>query len=62
MSPCPDCGSSECEGDCIDALEREADEPDGTLIYPKRKLTRNERLQEMADRGRDTWEEYRGER
>ena len=27
-----------------------------------RKLTRQERLQGMADRGTDTWEEYRGER
>ena len=29
---------------------------------PRRKMTRNERLQEAADRGCDTWEEYRGER
>ncbi len=29
---------------------------------PRRKLTRQERLQGMADRGVDTWEEYRGER
>jgi hypothetical protein len=27
-----------------------------------RKLTRQERLQGLADRGCDTWEEYRGER
>jgi hypothetical protein len=26
------------------------------------KLTRQEQLQELADRGCDTWEEYRGER
>jgi hypothetical protein len=31
---------------------------------PRRRprLTRNERLQGLADRGCDTWEEYRGER
>jgi transcriptional regulator with XRE-family HTH domain len=29
---------------------------------PRRKLTRNERLQGLADRGVDTWEEERGER
>ena len=29
---------------------------------PARKLTRNERMQGMADNGCDTWEEYRGER
>lgn len=26
------------------------------------RLTRNEQLQELADSGCDTWEEYRGER
>lgn len=26
------------------------------------RMTRNERLQGMADRGCDTWEEYRGEK
>ncbi len=30
--------------------------------HPCRPLTRHERLQELADRGCDTWEEYRGER
>ncbi len=29
---------------------------------PPRKLTRQERLEAMADSGCDTWEEYRGER
>jgi len=29
---------------------------------PRRKLTRTERLQGLADSGTDTWEEYRGER
>lgn len=28
----------------------------------RRKLTRAERLQGLADRGIDTWEDYRGER
>ncbi len=59
---CPDCGSDECEGGCLDALEREADEPclpDGTPLYPRRKPTREERLQGLADAGNDTldWEE-----
>ena len=27
-----------------------------------RRLTRQERLQELTDQGVDTWEEYRGER
>ena len=29
---------------------------------PKRKLTRNERLQAAADAGFDTWDDYNGER
>jgi hypothetical protein len=29
---------------------------------PRRKLTREERLQRLADSGVDTWEEYRGEK
>lgn len=29
---------------------------------PRRKLTRNERLQGLADSGVDTWDSYRGER
>ncbi len=29
---------------------------------PARRLTRTERLQGLADRGVDTWEDYRGER
>lgn len=34
-----------------------------TVPMPKApKLTRQEQLQELADRGCDTWEEYRGER
>lgn len=36
--------------------------PDGTPIYPSRKLTRTEREQGMADRGCDTLEESRGNR
>ena len=63
---CPDCGSDECEGDCLDALERiENKEPtlvDGTPLSPRRKLTRNERLQALADSGCDPLEDYRGER
>lgn len=35
---------------------------DSTPIYPRRKPTRQERLQELADSGVDTWEEYRGEK
>lgn len=30
--------------------------------HPRRPLTRHEQLQELADRGWDTLEEYRGER
>ena len=41
-----------------DVFQSDAEEPD----EPRRKLTRNERLQGMADRGCDTLEEYRGER
>ena len=36
--------------------------PDGTPIFKSRKITRQEQLQGLADRGCDTWEEYRGER
>ncbi len=36
-------------------------EPDEDNEHPA-KLTRTECLQEMADRGCDTWAEYRGER
>jgi hypothetical protein len=43
----------------IDAPEEEPEEPDQE---PQRPLSRHERLQGMADRGCDTWEEYRGER
>jgi hypothetical protein len=44
---CPGCD------DCEPCL------PDGTPIYPRRKLTREERLQHQADAGNDTldWEE-----
>ena len=31
-------------------------------IQDKRPLTRNEKLQRMADAGMDTWEDYRGEK
>jgi len=44
--------------DVADVFQPDADEPD----EPKRKLTRNERLQALADSGCDTWEEFRGER
>jgi hypothetical protein len=40
-------------------VDEEPDEEDPA--FP-RKLTRQERLQGMADRGVDTWEDYRGER
>ena len=36
--------------------------PDGTPIFPRRKLTCNERLQMAADSGFDTWDDYRGEK
>jgi predicted amidophosphoribosyltransferase len=48
---CPKCG--------------ENNEPmlsDGTPLFPRRKPTRNERLQALADSGVDTREDYRGEK
>lgn len=36
--------------------------PECTDARPRERLTRMERLQAMADRGCDTWAEYRGER
>ena len=66
---------SECENVYNTAAEADAcctlqgaildDEPclaDGTPLYPARRLTRQERLQGLADRGIDTWDDYRGER
>lgn len=48
-----------------DAAIEAAEEID-TLVdqedRPKRKLTRNERLQAAADRGFDTWDDYNGDR
>lgn len=55
---CPNCGWSPKAPDVDD----EPCLPDGTPLYPRRKLTREERLQGLADNGCDTWEEYRGER
>jgi hypothetical protein len=43
----------------------EVEEPtnaEGDPIFPKRRPTRQERLQALADRGCDTWGDYRGER
>lgn len=51
-----DCDVEVMETECVGALEPEA-EPE-----PSRTLTRQERLQGLADSGCDTWEEYRGER
>ena len=31
-------------------------------VTPRRKLTRQEQLEGLADSGVDTWEDYRGER
>lgn len=54
-----DCGTTWCRGSAVDD---EPCLPDGTPLYPRRKPTREERLQGLADSGCDTWEEYRGER
>ena len=52
------------DGDCD--VEVMSTSTDGTLEEandePPATLTRTERLQGLADRGCDTWEEYRGER
>lgn len=58
---CPDCRRV-CE--CLEGDERRetcwhcADDHAPRL----RRLTRQEQLEALADRGVDTWEEYRGER
>lgn len=43
-----------------EVIETEPDETDED--EPRRKLTRQEQLEALADRGCDTWAEYRGER
>jgi hypothetical protein len=54
-----------CSMRCVIDAERDSqeDEPcksDGTPIYPRRKLTRQEQLEGLADRGIDTLEDYLG--
>jgi hypothetical protein len=45
-----------------DLLSEEADFIAEVEPEPKRKLTRQERLEGLADSGVDTWEDYRGEK
>lgn len=45
---------------CVDCGAIDTDDWDDA--EPRRKLTRQERLQGHADQGCDTWEEYWGER
>jgi hypothetical protein len=56
----PDCDEQPYPGD--ELCQTHQEEPtlsDGTPLYPRRKPTREERLQGLADGGRDTtdWEE-----
>lgn len=58
---CEDCAEPlDAAGNCANCNEPCLS--DGTPLFPQRRLTRQERLQEMADAGCDTWEDYRGER
>ncbi len=52
------------DGDCdIEVMDTERiGDMEPPNDEPRRKLTRQERLQGLADSGCDTWEEYRGER
>lgn len=54
---CPDCRDAgwieTADGDVVNELEDDR---------PRRRLTRQERLQELADRGTDTWPEFYDER
>ena len=66
-SPEPDC--EKCSA-WVDADEKEAatlaarwdEEAEAERIARIRPMTRQEKLQALADRGTDTWAEYRGER
>lgn len=53
--------------DCLRALqvwfvEKQAQSEHECPTLALRKLTRHEQLQGLADRGIDTWEDYRGEK
>ena len=48
---------NKCDGDhCLPRCE------DPECWQDEEEISRNEGLQDIADRGCDTWEEYRGER
>jgi hypothetical protein len=66
MKTCPDCGERVYNLGCVNCNEAAYIEEQERLTElsdaPPRKLTREERLQRLADSGVDTWEEYRGEK
>ncbi len=55
----PDCDEQPWPGDALCRTHQEEELP---CLDWRRKPTREERLQGLADSGCDTWEEYRGER
>ena len=62
IDTCSDCGAFESNLPAEDDPYWEPCLSDGTPLYSRRKPTRQERLQGLADSGCDTWAEYRGER
>ena len=58
---CEHCRALLAACDC-ELSEEQENKRDVADMLAGRKLTRPERLQGLADRGVDTWEEYRGER
>ena len=58
---CNECGHSWRVSPDADPQCAECNSVDFDVVEP-RKLTRQEQLEGLADRGIDTWEEYRGER
>lgn len=61
-----DCDVEVMDTEAVGEIEEDENDapckPDGTPLFPERKLTRTEREQGMADRGCDTLEEARSER
>lgn len=64
MKPIPCRAEREVDGETEECLYDKGHTGDHSWFrrFRRERMTRQEKLQGMADRGCDTWEEYRGER
>lgn len=59
---CECAGASRAVRRASDAVDAALDALQDSAVPPPRRLTRQEQLEALADRGIDTWEDYRGEK